>query len=129
MHFAASKQLCFALSSLGSTVPMQANTFLFKCGEDVRGVYLIESGTVELSLGHEGVRSFSRICAPDCLLGVPATMTGSGYTLSAEVLEAGSVRFIPRTDFLQFLIANPDYCLEVVQMLATEVHRARHQCA
>jgi CRP-like cAMP-binding protein len=128
MHFTASNQLCSALSSLGSTMSTTARTLLFRCGEDVRGVYLIESGEVELSLG-DGLRSFTRICTAGSLLGVPATMTGSGYTLSAEVLKPGTVRFIPRADFLSFLGEHPNYCLEIVQMLATEVHRARHQCA
>jgi hypothetical protein len=129
MHFAASQQLCSALCALGSSIPTETNTFLFRSGDDVRGVYVVESGAVELSLFEGELRTFSGHCIPGGLLGIPASMTGSGYTLSAEVIEAGSVRFIPRAAFLEFLAQNPPHCLEVVEMLATEVSRARHQCA
>ncbi len=126
--FGASEQLSRALAALGAPQPVVAGQYLFKRCERARGVYLVESGKVELAL-EEGVRELSRICGPGSLLGLPSSMTGNDYSMSAQVLEPSVVRFIPRAEFLDFLRVSTDLCVEVLEVLATEVRHARHQCA
>ena len=55
---------------------------------------------------------------------MPATVTGTPYELTAEVLEPAQVNFIARTDFLNFLRENGEVGLRVAQQLGETYHAA-----
>ena len=73
----------------------------------------------------EGKAIILRIAEAGELLGLPATLSGKPYEVTAEVSEQARVNFIPRAAFLRFLHANPGAVIQVAQLL-TDSHFAGH---
>jgi CRP-like cAMP-binding protein len=107
------------------TVP--ARTFLFQRGDPVRGVYLVRSGRVALSLPHSPEPP--RIAGPGSILGLPASIGSRPYSLTAETLESVEVGFIPHSTFVELLKRRPEVCLAVIETLALELSDARRQAS
>jgi len=57
-------------------------------------------------------------------LGLPATVTGKAYELTADVIEPTQANFISRTDFLAFLREHGEAALRVAQQLGETYHSA-----
>jgi CRP/FNR family transcriptional regulator len=58
------------------------------------------------------------------VLGLPATVTGKPYELTAEVIEPTQANFITREDFLRFLSEHGEAALRVAQQLGETYHSA-----
>ena len=58
------------------------------------------------------------------VLGLPATVTGKPYELTAEVIEPTQANFIARQDFLNFLREHGEVGLRVAQQLGETYHSA-----
>lgn len=122
--FGASEALCEALASAGKCEHLEEGVVLFRQGEEVRGVYVVKSGRVRLSLAERG-NVTDRFAGPGSVLGLPATMTGNTYSLTAQTLEACELLFVTRDDVLALLRLNAEFCFEVVEILAHEVGHMR----
>lgn len=124
--FAASLQLRESLSACGEPQLLEPGTILFQQGETVKGIYVVNSGKVRLSLtDSDGVSAPDRMAQQGSVLGLPATMGGSPYTLTARVQERSEVVFVDRERALSLLRQNPTLCFEVVEILAQEVSHMR----
>jgi CRP-like cAMP-binding protein len=126
--FGASEALCAALAAAGKSENVEKGAVLFRQGEEVRGVYVVKSGRVRLSLVDRGAVS-DRYAGPGSALGLPATMTGNYYSLTAQTLEATEVVFVTRDSVLSLLHRYPEFCFEVVEILAHEVGHMRRDTA
>ena len=94
-------------------------------GQAARGVFILCAGRVKLSTSSaDGKTLIVRISDTGEVLGLPATVTGTPYELTAEVLEPAQVNFIARTDFLNFLRENGEVGLRVAQQLGETYHAA-----
>jgi CRP/FNR family transcriptional regulator len=91
---------------------------LFVEGQRPEGVFILCGGRAKLSIGSSNGRSLMRIAEQGEILGLSATLSGSHYEDSAEMLESGQVNFIRRDHFLRFLNARPEACLRVAQLLS-----------
>jgi CRP/FNR family transcriptional regulator len=91
---------------------------LFVEGQCPKGVFILCSGRAKLSIGSSNGRSLMRIAEQGEILGLSATLSGSPYEDSAEMLEPGQVNFIRRDHFLRFLNNRPEACLRVAQLLS-----------
>lgn len=128
--FEASPQLCSALSAAGSIENVPVGTLLFRQGEEVKGIYVVKSGRVRLSLADASTGSVSdRFAESGIVLGLPATMAGNKYSLTAEVRSDAEVVFVPRKRVLDILREQPTLCFEVVEILAQEVAHMRRDTA
>ncbi len=58
------------------------------------------------------------------MLGLPATVTGTSYELTADVIEPAQANFISRSEFLNFLKENGEAALRVAQQLGETYHAA-----
>lgn len=124
--FAASVELCTALSEFATTETIEAGQILFRQGEDVKGVYLVTSGTFKVSVAElGGTPGSDRIAESGSVLGLPATMTGNPYSLTAEAVTTAHVGFVERDRVLSLLRRRPELCFEVVEILAHEVRHMR----
>jgi CRP/FNR family cyclic AMP-dependent transcriptional regulator len=93
-------------------------TMLFTEGQAVRGLFAVRSGRVKLfTSSHEGKAIILKIAEAGELLGLPASLSGKPYEVTAEVSESAWVNFIPRKVFLRFLRANPAAFINVAQLL------------
>jgi CRP/FNR family transcriptional regulator len=83
------------------------------------------NGRVKLSTSSaDGRTLILRISEPGEVLGLPATVTGKPYELTAEVIEPTQANFISRQDFLLFLREHGEAALRVAQQLGETYHSA-----
>jgi len=113
------------LSSIASAAAYPKGATLFVEGQSPRGVFIVCSGMVKLSTSSaDGKTLILRISEPGEVLGLPATITGKPYELTADVIEPTQANFISREDFLVFLREHGEAALQVAQQLAETYHRA-----
>lgn len=109
--------------TLASTYPKGAT--LFVEGQTGRGVFILCSGRVKLSTTSiDGKTLIVRLAEPGEVLGLPATVTGTIYELTAEVVEPAQANFISKQDFLNFLREHGEVALRVAQQLGQTYHAA-----
>jgi CRP/FNR family transcriptional regulator len=98
---------------------------LFAEGRPAMGVYILCEGRAKLSICSEsGKRLMLRVAGPGEVLGLGATLSGSPYEVTAELLETAQVVFVKRKELLHFLRENPAICMEVVRRLSDDLHGA-----
>jgi CRP/FNR family transcriptional regulator len=77
---------------------------LFVEGHTARGVYVLCSGGVKLSItSAEGKQLIVRIARPGDLLGINAALTGHPYEQTAQTFAPCTVDFVSRKDLLELL--------------------------
>jgi CRP/FNR family transcriptional regulator, cyclic AMP receptor protein len=114
-----------ALSAITSPATYPKGATLFLEGQVARGVFILCNGRVKLSTSSaDGRTLILRIADTGEVLGIPATVTGKPYELTAEVIEPTQANFIPRQDFLNFLRDHGDAALRVAQQLGEVYHSA-----
>ncbi|HXX16999.1 MAG TPA: Crp/Fnr family transcriptional regulator [Candidatus Eremiobacteraceae bacterium] len=114
-----------ALASITSSAAYPKGATLFVEGQPARGVFILCSGRVKLSTSSaDGKTLILRIAEPGEVLGLPATVTGTSYELTADVIEPAQANFIGRTEFLGFLKDNGEAALRVAQQLGETYHAA-----
>ncbi|MGB7555427.1 MAG: Crp/Fnr family transcriptional regulator [Candidatus Korobacteraceae bacterium] len=115
----ASPNLKASLEALGQAEHVPANGVLFKTGDENLGVFLIRKGKVCLRV--EGLPRLDRVFPVGSILGLPATFTGSDYSLTAVAVTDAVVLRIPRDEFLRLMREEPVLCQEATDMLSKEV--------
>jgi len=114
-----------ALAAITSSAAYPKGATLFVEGQPARGVFILCSGRVKLSTSSaDGKTLILRISEPGEVLGLPATVTGSSYELTADIIEPAQANFIPRNEFLNFLKENGEAALRVAQQLGETYHLA-----
>jgi len=107
------------LSEITGTASYPKGATLFVEGQASRGVFILCSGHVKLSTSAaDGKTLILRISDPGDLLGLPATISGRPYEVTAEVIEPTQANFIGRTEFLNFLREYGEAALRVAQDLS-----------
>jgi len=107
------------LSEITGSATYAKGATLFVEGQPARGVFVLCAGQVKLSTSaSDGKTLILRISEPGDLLGLPATISGRAYEVTADVIEATQANFISRTDFLNFLRDHGDAALRVAQELS-----------
>lgn len=100
-------------------------TLLFREGQPARGVFVLCTGRVRLSVcADDGGRITVRIASPGELLGLSAVLAGGSYEVTAEALDTLQVAQVRRKDLLHFLHEHREVCLQVVNMLSEDLHVA-----
>ena len=113
------------LLRLGTRISKAKGTILFRHADAVRGLFLICSGKVSLSLDGANAAFPRRVLGPGSVVGLPATVAGSPYSLSAQVVEDAELAFVPRAAVVDCLRQNPHLCFEVMHMLSGEISGTR----
>src|SRR6266436_6540921 len=113
------------LAAITSAAAYPKGATLFVEGQSPRGVFILCSGRVKLSTSSaDGRTLILRISEPGEVLGLPATVTGKPYELTADVIEPTQANFISRQDFLLFLREHGEAALRVAQQLGETYHAA-----
>ncbi len=115
----ASTDLRSALKALGQVQEVPAAGVLFKTSDENVGVFLVSKGKVCLRV--DGLPRLDRVFAAGSLLGLPATFTGSPYSLTAIAVTNSVVLRIPRDQFLGLMQEQPILCQQATDMLSREV--------
>jgi len=107
------------LSEITGSATYPKGATLFVEGQASRGVFILCAGHVKLSTSSsDGKTLILRISEPGDLLGLPATISGRPYEVTADVIEPTQANFISRTDFLNFLREHGEAALRVAQELS-----------
>ncbi len=113
------------LAAITSAASYPKGATLFVEGQSPRGVFVLCSGRVKLSTSSaDGKSLILRISESGEVLGLPATVTGKPYELTADVIEPTQANFISRGDFLPFLREHGEAALRVAQQLGETYHSA-----
>lgn len=107
------------LSEITSSATYPKGATLFLEGQATRGVFVLCAGHVKLSTSSaDGRTLILRISEPGDLLGLPATISGRPYEVTADVIEPTQANFIGRADFLNFLRDYGEAAVRVAQELS-----------
>lgn len=113
------------LAAITSAASYPKGATLFVEGQSPRGVFILCTGRVKLSTSSaDGKTLILRISEPGEVLGLPATVTGKPYELTADVIEPTQANFITRQNFLLFLREHGEAALRVAQQLGETYHSA-----
>jgi CRP/FNR family cyclic AMP-dependent transcriptional regulator len=119
--------LLAGLDSISSSATYPEGAVLFVEGQEARGVFVICNGRVKLTANSaDGKLLILRIADPGEVVGLPSTISGRPYELTAEALEPIQANFIPRHEFLQFLREHGEVALRTAEMLCY-IYHATHQ--
>jgi CRP/FNR family transcriptional regulator, cyclic AMP receptor protein len=100
---------------------------LFHEGEPARGVFILQSGRVKLYLSSvDGRALILRMAKPGDVLGLPATLSGRQYEVTAETLGPCQLAFIKRDPFLRLMNNCKEISLGVAQQLTSSYVSACH---
>jgi CRP/FNR family cyclic AMP-dependent transcriptional regulator len=113
------------LAAITSASSYPKGATLFVESQMPRGVFILCNGRVKLSTSSvDGRTLIVRIAEPGEVLGLPATVTGKPYELTAEVIEPTQANFIARENFLDFLREHGEVSVRVAQQLGETYHAA-----
>lgn len=115
------KQLC----AIATAVDKPAGEVLFRRGDPVKGAYLVLDGTVWMGQDEEEARYPGRLLSAGCVLGLPATLSGEPYSLTAKVREDARLALVPRAAMLHLLHDDANLSLEVLRVLSEEISEMR----
>ncbi len=91
---------------------------LFTEGEAPRGVFILCSGRVKLFIcSGDGKTLVMRMANPGDILGLPGTLSGRQYEVTAETIGPCLLAFINRDSFLRFMRAHQEVCIAVTYQL------------
>lgn len=123
--FSADPELIKTLETHSKPVSMGPDRVLFRQGDLPFGLFILTTGTavVTMRAGNEIVMQIRTEAG--ALLGIPAVLGDSPYTLTAEVLEGSTVSFISKKDFTHLMQSDPLLSFKVLQILAVAVRSAR----
>lgn len=123
----ASVALQQALRKISVPMRIARSSLLFAQGDRAKGIYLIETGSVGLSLKiHRSGRTVcQRTLGKRSLLGLPAAINDVGYSLTAKAVEDLEVAFISREKLMEEMSQNIWLAMEILRILSYEIHDMR----
>ncbi len=113
------------LLSVSTPVSKPKGTILFRRGDAVTGLFLILTGKVSLGLESESPIFPKRTLPAGCIVGLPGTVSGNPYSLTAEVAQDAELAFVPRDAVLDILHKDSVLCFQVMEMLSGEISQIR----
>jgi CRP/FNR family transcriptional regulator, cyclic AMP receptor protein len=121
-----SPELLKELSAASKPVSKKDGALLFQAGTSARGVYLVRKGRIQLHLEGAGALYPTRILRAGAILGLPATVSGEAYSLTAIAIEDCDLDFVPRRELLALLQRNTTAALQILRILSEEIYQMRN---
>jgi len=113
---------------LGSAknISKQAGALLFRQGDAVTGIFIVSKGRARLTLRSPGGKvHLEEIVGRGGLLGLPAAISGTPYSLTAEILSDAELAFLPREELVGMMQNDTSLTLRLVELLSQEVRAMR----
>ena|SRR5271165_2050834 len=99
---------------------------LFRRGEPAFGVFVIRRGSISLRLeGEKGKILIDREAGVDSVIGLPATLSGTRYSLSAVASEESDVGHVNNQALFDLIKSDSSLGLELMRALSEEVVQMR----
>ena len=120
-----SQPMLQSLSQASHKSTLPAGAILFVEGQAPRGMFILCSGTVNLSTtSHVGKTLILRSAEAGEALGLSAVVSGQGYETTAETVTPCQLNFIDRKNFLELLQLHPELGLHTAQSLSRDFQAA-----
>ena len=117
--YTAPVRLQTVLEQQGQPVRKPKASVLFRRGEKASGMFVVLSGKVSLDFGVDSV--FARSYGPGALVGLPATLTGRNYAMTATVTEDAELVFWTPKALSSLLRIHSDFCQELLEILGEKM--------
>ena len=126
MSFKVDTELETKLFGKARNISIQAGALLFNQGDAVTGVYILSKGRARLTLRSvDGKIHLEEIVGRGGLLGLPAAISGTPYSLTAEVLADSEFAFLSREELVSLMQSDVSLSLKLVELLSQEVRAMR----
>ena len=127
----ADSELRSTLCNYASEVVIRkAPNCVFRQGQKPHGFYLINRGSVKLSMeSPTGRKVLERVVGQGCVVGLPATANGHPYSLTCEVVEDTEFSYLSRRDFSNLMKCESEAAMKLLGLLSNEVQAARLEIA
>jgi len=103
---------------------------LFRRNEPAFGIFLICKGSVSLRLELErGQPHWERTATRNSIVGLPGTLSGARYSLTAVALEKSDLAFVDGSALLDLIKRDTSVGLELMRALGEEVVQMREVLA
>ena len=117
-------ELYVALQQCCERVRQPRGTVLFRRGEKALGMFLVLSGVVNLDFGVDAASALGGTCGPGALVGLPATISGGNYNMTATVLDDSELGLIRSQVLVSLLRKNPELCHHLLAILSAKLDHA-----
>jgi CRP/FNR family transcriptional regulator len=122
----ASSLRAFEGLKITNSYPKGASIFIE--GQPANGVFMLCQGRVKLSTcSRDGKVIILRIAEAGEMLGLSATVSGSNYEATAEVLDPCQVNFVRKEDFLRLIAHDTEACFNGIKQLSHKYQTAYTQ--
>jgi CRP/FNR family transcriptional regulator, cyclic AMP receptor protein len=120
-----SQPMLHSLSQASHRSTLPAGAILFVEGQAPRGMFILCSGTVNLSTtSHIGKTLMLRSAEAGEALGLSAVVSGLGYETTAETATPCQLNFIDRKNFLELMQSHSELGLHTAQSLSRDFQAA-----
>jgi CRP-like cAMP-binding protein len=94
---------------------------LLRRGDNAFGTFLILAGTVYLDFGVDGSNPLNKAYGPGALIGLPATLTGRPYSMTATVTADAELGFLSIRELKSLLREQPELQLQLLDILGAKI--------
>jgi CRP-like cAMP-binding protein len=123
-----STSLAERLHSMGSLTQLPKGTFIFGQGDQAKGIFVIDRGHACVSLaGEDGIPIWSRVVGRGAVLGLPSSISGEPYTLTAVAIENVDARFLTRSALCELMTKDGNIANQVVGLISAELADLRRK--
>ena len=119
--YIAHSDLYAALEQRCERVRKRRSTVLFRRGEKAFGMFLVIRGTVSLDFGVDASTALANVCYPGTLVGLPATLSRTNYSMTATVTEDAQLGFLTPRDLVSLLHQQPELRQHLLTILSAKV--------
>jgi CRP-like cAMP-binding protein len=120
-----SPELYQELKASSRILKSKKGAVLFQAGSPGHGAFLVRAGQIKLTLDGSPCVFPARLLGPGSLIGLPATVSGEPYSLTATVVKDAELDFITRDKMLGILRGNTTVALEILKVLSEEISHMR----
>lgn len=114
-----------SLDQVSHKTTLPAGAILFVEGQTPRGVFIVCSGRINLSTtSREGKSLIVKTAEAGEVLGLSATVSGTGYETTAETAIPCQVSFIDRKHYLELMELHPEVGLHTARCLSRDYQSA-----
>ena len=121
-----SAELSKELRASSRSLKKKKGAVLFRAGTRARGAFLVRAGRLKLQLQGAAGLYPTRTLGPGSVIGLPATVSGEPYSLTAEATQDCELDFISRKELLALLRRNTTAAMQILQILSEEIYQMRN---
>lgn len=116
------------LTAVKQSFAYPPGAFLFFENESNRGIYILCSGQVKLSISSTTGRTLIlKISNPGDVIGLASTLDGTPYEATGEVLQSSNISFLRKEDFLRLCNTHADFNRSVIRQMNRQYSAACEQ--